>query len=191
MSRPLGWEHQQLHSSGPSFVTWRGYCGSLRLTTHWQEGPRHNQICEHFSIHFGVKITKVSTVQLQTSYKQTPLHWRIWGALLSGGNLQHGSSGGLVKRVICKASVPQPCLQILWPPKDAAVAHYLHFGKKVFRSKKAWPKWCIAFMHELDKSLKNRACTRWFSQLSVRSAFSAKSVALGYSWFKSAVFIQL
>lgn len=141
------------------------------------------------------KITKVSTVQLQTSCKQMPLYGWIWGApllaLLSGGNLQHGSSGVLVKKVICKRSVAQPCLQILWPLKDAAVAHYLHLGKKAFRSKQAWPKWCTALMHELDKSLKNCVCTRWFSQLCVRSAFSTKSVTLGYSQFKSVVLIQL
>ena len=134
------------------------------------------------------KITKVSTVQLQSSCMQTPLHEWVWGApllaLLSGGNLQHRSSGVLVKRVICKESLAQPCLQILRTPKDTAVAHYLHLGKKVFRSKQAQPKWCIALMHKRDKSLKNYACRKIrFSQPSVRSAFSAKSITLGYSWF--------
>lgn len=98
MSLPLGWEYQ--HSSSPSFVTWGCYCGFLRVTTHWHKGPSSSP-GEHLLNLFWCKISKVSTVQFQTSCMQMPLPGWVWGApllaLLPGGNFQHRNSGVQVK----------------------------------------------------------------------------------------------
>lgn len=82
MSLPLGWEHEQWHFSGPSFVTWRCNCGSLCVTTHWHKGPiqlitRCSPISEHSPVSNQLHADAFAQVSLRSPFASSAPRWEL------------------------------------------------------------------------------------------------------------------